>query len=65
MPYSDAHKRAQYKYAAAHLKRVPLDVQQGYYETIKQAAERAGQPVNTYIKQAIQERIDRDSKAPE
>lgn len=60
MPYNDAHKRAKYKYAAAHLKRIPLDVQTRDYETIKAAAQQAGQPVNTYIKQAIQERIERD-----
>lgn len=30
------------------------------YETLKAAADAAGQPVNAYIKQAIRERIERD-----
>lgn len=61
MPYSDAAKRATYKYHAAKIKRIPLDVKATDYETIKAASDRAGQPVNTYIKQAIQERLTRDA----
>lgn len=38
----------------------PLDVQIAYYEAIKAAAESAGEPVNNYIKRAIQERMDKE-----
>lgn len=50
-----------YRYTEKNLKRIPLDVQKEYYEnTLKPAAERAGIPVNTFIKQAIAEKIERD-----
>ena len=52
-------KQAQYtmKYAKNNLKRIPLDVQISDYETIKQAAEKAGLSVNGFIKQAIFDKI--------
>ena len=43
------------------LKRIPLDVQKEKYEEIKAAANAAGEKVNTYIKKAINERIERDN----
>lgn len=49
-----------YKYAREHLKRVPLDMQQEDYNALKQAADKAGIPVNRYIKIAIQEKMTRD-----
>ena len=55
--YSDATKRATYKYHAAKIKRVPLDMQLSDYERVKAAADRAGLAVNTWIKQAIQEKL--------
>lgn len=52
-------KQAQYtmKYAKNNLKRIPLDVQISDYETIKQAAEKAGLSVNGFIKQAVFDKI--------
>ena len=52
-------KQAQYtmKYAKNNLKRIPLDVQLSDYETIKQAAEKAGLSVNGFIKQAVFDKI--------
>ena len=47
------------EYKRTKQKRVPLDVPISEYESIKAAADRIGQPVNTYIRQAIQERIQR------
>ena len=55
-------KKAEYdmEYARKNLKRVPLDVQKEYYEEVlKPIAESVGEPVNTFIKKAIAERIER------
>ena len=41
------------EYAKKNLKRIPLDVQKDKYEEIKEAALAAGEPVNRYIKKAI------------
>ena len=48
------------EYAKAKLKRIPLDVQKEKYEEMKAAADAAGEKVNTYIKKAIDERMERD-----
>lgn len=62
MATSEAQKRASMKYAAKNYKRVPLDLQADYFETVlKPAAAAAGIGVNTYIKEAIAEKIARDS----
>lgn len=58
MPYNESNKAAALKYKAVKIKRVPLDMQLSDYETLKAAAERAGEPVNTYIKRAIRQRMD-------
>ena len=58
--YTEASYRATQKYRAAKIKRIPLDVQTEDYERIKAAADRAGMKVNTYIKEAIEERMKRD-----
>lgn len=53
----------QKKYNEKNIKRVPLDMQRDYYETVlKPAADLCGVGVNTYIKQAIAEKIERDQK---
>ena len=52
----------QRKYNEKNIKRVPLDMQKDYFENIlKPAAAAAGIGVNTYIKEAIAEKIVRDS----
>lgn len=62
MPRSAADNARQYRYNEKHLKRIPLDVQKIYYdEVIKPAAAAAGVGVNTYIKEAIAEKIARDN----
>lgn len=48
--YNPKYKKNQYKYDKEHLKRIPLDVQRADYERIKAAADAAGVPVNTWIK---------------
>ena len=61
MKTSEAQKKASMKYAKEKLKRIPLDVSNQYYDgTLKPAANAAGVGVNTYIKQAIFEKIERD-----
>ena len=45
------------QYKRDNLKRIPLDVPLSEYDLIKQAAQAAGQAVNTYIKQAIKQRM--------
>ena len=61
MTVSEAQKRASMNYAKKALKRIPLDVQKEKYEEIKEAATAAGETVNGYIKQAIDERMQRDN----
>ena len=61
---TDKGKKSIYdiQYAREHLKRVPLDVQRAYFDNvIKTAADRAGLPVNAWIKQAIAEKIEREA----
>lgn len=49
-------------YAKEKLKRIPLDVRKEKYEQIKNFAEQAGESVNGYIKNAVDERIERESR---
>ncbi len=49
------------EYHRTKIKRVPLDMQPDLYRTIKAAANKAGQRVNEYIKQAIKERMEREN----
>ena len=61
MALTEQRKESMYKYAKEKLKRIPLDVQKEKYEEIKAAADAAGEPVNGYIKKAIDERMQRDN----
>ena len=60
MAYNESAYKASQKYKANNIKRIPLDVPKDKYETIKAAAEAAGEPVNGYIKRAIDERMQRE-----
>ncbi len=64
MAYNSASSRATAKYKAAHIKRIPLDVQKETYERILEAAATVGESVNGFIKKAVEERIQklRDEK---
>jgi len=46
------------QYAKDNLKRIPLNVQKEKYEEIKAAADKAGEKVNSYIKKAIDMRME-------
>ncbi|MDO4491898.1 MAG: hypothetical protein Q4B85_12600 [Lachnospiraceae bacterium] len=59
MTQTEAEKRASLKYKKNHLKRVPLDLQKPDYEKLKEAANQAGESVNGFVKNSINERIDR------
>lgn len=62
MALTEAKKRANAKYIAKTLKRVPLDVRKEDYEVIKRIADHLGESVNGFIKQAIKERLARVQK---
>lgn len=63
---AELDKKTQYnlEYAKKNLKRIPLDVQKEKYEEIATAAEKVGIPVNRYIKNAIDEKMERDGCMP-
>ena len=61
MPYTEATKKASIKYAKSNLKRIPLDVQKEKYAQIKDATEKSGATVNSYIKTAIDGRMEREN----
>ena len=63
---SNSPNKKQYNadYAKRNLKRIPLDVQKEKYDEIKAAAESSGEKVNTYIKKAIDEKMERDACSP-
>ena len=59
MPYSEINKEARLRYEKKKLKRVPLDLQQTFYENVlKPVCDELGEPVNTFIKNAIKEKIN-------
>ena len=62
MPLSESQKKANTKYREKSIKRIPLDDQKEKYEEIKTSATAAGESVNGYIKKAIDQRMERDSK---
>lgn len=53
MPAKESKKQYDMQYAKDKLKRIPLNVQKEKYEEIKAAADAAGEPINGYIKKAI------------
>lgn len=61
MPVTEKQKQCVYRYKKNNIKRVPLDMQKSEYETLSSAAVSAGVGVNTYIKQAIAEKIEREA----
>lgn len=59
MPLTEAQKKANMKYRKENVKRIPLDVQKEKYDEISAAAEKAGMSVNGYIKEAIDEKMNK------
>lgn len=62
MPNSPNKKTYNANYAKTNLKRIPLDVQKEKYDQIKAATDTAGEKVNSYIKKAVNERMERDKQ---
>lgn len=56
-----AKSKAVRKYNAKTYDRIELVVPKGHKETIKTAADRAGESVNAFINAAIQERMQKDA----
>lgn len=59
MATSESLKKAIGRYKEKNIKRIPLDVQKEYYNKIKETAEKYGYSVNGFIKEAIQEKIEK------
>ena len=54
----ESQRNAYYiKYARDHLKRIPLDIRKEYYPIIKEAANKRGESINGFIKEAIMMRL--------
>lgn len=60
MAYNEGSYAASKKYKEKNIKRVPLDMQIDAYKALQAAADRAGEKVNTYIKKAIEQRMERE-----
>lgn len=58
----DKKRKYDIEYAKTHLKRVPLDLRKDKYDEIKAHAESRGESLNGFIKRAIDEAIERDTK---
>lgn len=61
MASSSKYMENSIKYAKEHYKRVPLDLTFEFYEKAKSHASGNGEPLNVFIKRAIQETIDREN----
>lgn len=58
--YDDKQNKSNQKYRKEHMKRVVVDYKVEYYNDIlKPAADMMDEPVATFIKKAIEERLDR------
>lgn len=51
------------EYQRKHYKRIALNLKFNEYETLKAAADAAHEPINTYIKKAIRQRIESSSES--
>lgn len=60
MAVSKRQKECAERYKKKNIRRIPLDVQNGFYEEIKSAAEESGESVNGFIKEAIKRRLSQE-----
>ncbi len=60
--YTEAQKKASLRYAKDKLKRVPLDLKKEEYERLAAIAKVSGKSINGYIKEALEEKISRESE---
>lgn len=59
-PRGEAANKAKRKYNDATYERIPLDVKKGLKAVYKEAAEAAGISLNSYIQEAMKEKMERD-----
>ncbi len=60
MTYNESSYKSSQKYKSKNIKRIPLDVSIAQYEAIKAHADARGEKVNSFIKRAILEAMERD-----
>lgn len=63
--YTEAQKQSARKWDAANLDRVSIAMPKGQKDKIKEAAAAVGESMNQYIIAAVEQRMERDSKAGE
>ena len=64
VPVSKAQQKAVAKYTKANYDIYQVRMPKGKLDIIKTCSQAAGQSVNAYINQAVEERINRDNAAP-
>lgn len=63
MAYNPKYSKKHEEYRSRKYKRVGLDFEKEYYDTVlKPAADASGMPVNTFIKEAIKAFVAKDSE---
>lgn len=62
---SKAQQKAVHKYVKNNYDRLELTVPKGQKDIIKAAAENAGESLNTYVRNAINQRMERDANDPQ
>lgn len=60
--YTEARKDGNRRWDAANLDRVSIAMPKGKKDTIKAAADAAGESMNQYIIAAVDQRMDRDNE---
>lgn len=65
MATTKAQQKAVHKYVRNNYDRIELTVPKGSRDIIKVASTKAGQSVNAYIWQAVQDRLNREQAQPE
>lgn len=60
MPLTEPQKKATEKYIKMHYGRISLAYPNDFCEVLRKAAKKKGQSLAGYVKQAIEERIQRD-----
>lgn len=55
--YNSKYNQKSYEYRKKNLKRVPLDLSIEKYQEVKKKADALGEPVNAFIKKAIDARL--------
>lgn len=64
MVYSDATKKATYKYRTNKTKPITIYFKNEVHDQIKLHADNAGVPLATYIRDAVNTRMDQEDRVP-